>query len=174
MLSYFTAQNAPLLAPFGQAGWVIFALIISLIIAILLWIMATINRQNAFARYLEMMALRDGQIDPSAKYFRHRTIPVQDLNLPEKSLHEDKIFEGCVFGGPGALLIVSGKLIGCSFAEIGSVIVLPRTANITGIPALQDCTIKDCSFYRITLLVSQEVGYALKTIGADTVGSIDK
>jgi hypothetical protein len=170
VMSYISAKDAPLLEPLGQAGWIVFAVTISVVIALLLWLIAAANRQNANARYLEMMALRDGQIDPSGKHFNNRTIPVHDLNLPSESLHEDKLFEGCVFGGPGAMVIMGGKARGNSFTEVGTLIALPDGAVISGLPVLKDCTIKDSKFHRVTVLCDKGTAQAFQNNGLPVVG----
>jgi hypothetical protein len=173
IMSYLFAEDAPLLAPLGAVGWVASGVLVSLLVAIVLWIFALTNKANADARYLEMMALRDGQIDPSQKHFSNRTIPVHDLNLPSLSLHEDKLFEDCVFGGPGALMILGGKIDHNEFTELGTVIALAEDVSITGIPALKECTIKRSKFHRVTLLCDQKTGRALELEGAKVSGLQD-
>lgn len=169
-LAFITAKDAPLLEPFGALGWVAAGVIVACIVAVVLLIMSMTNAQSAKARYFELMSLREGQFNPGSTHFMGRVIPINDLHMPEVSLHEDKLIENCTFAGPGGVAILGGKIEGCDFNMCGTMVVIPAGASITGIPVLRDCTIKGSKFVRVTLFCDEATGQAFKAGGAQVVG----
>lgn len=172
ILTYFTAEEAPLLEALGPAGWIVFSIAVSLLIAIVLWIMSAVNKQNAQTRYLDLMSLRDGQLNPVATSFEDRIIHPVDLQLPTRSMHKSKRFERCIFAGPGAIFIIGGRVENCSFSDNGDMIAV-EPCTITGIPVLEDCIFINCEFVRTTVLCNQGSGRSFQKVGAKVVGLID-
>jgi len=109
-------------------------------------------------------------VNPLAESFTDQVIYLPDLYLPRKQLHSNKQFKRCKIVGPGAIAMLGGAYISTGFLEIGSPIVLPDNTLLTGVLVLENCTVENCEFVGITLLVNKAAGEAFKKMGAPVVG----
>jgi len=66
--------------------------------------------------------------------------------------------------------MLGGTYIRTGFLEAGSIIVLPDNTMLTGVLVLENCTVEECEFIGITLLVNKVAGEAFKKMGASVVG----
>lgn len=94
-------------------------------------------------------------VNPLEESFKDLVIPVESLRLPHLQLQENKHFKRCKFVGPGTLGLMGSNLKNSGFIECGDIIPVPNGAYLTGLVALKDCTIEDCEFIRVTLLLNE-------------------
>ena len=116
-------------------------------------------------KYREGMNLRSSVINPLNTSFEDLIIPIEDLRLPGKMLHERKTFKRCIFKGPGALVIRGGNLLRNKFYAHGDIIAISDNVVISGIVFLNDSLIEDCKFYQITILTDKHTASVMKSNG---------
>lgn len=109
-------------------------------------------------------------INPLAESFVDEIIYLPDLYLPRRQVHSHKQFKRCKLVGPGAVALLGGNYVSTQFIEAGSAIVLPDNTMLTGVLVLENCTVENCEFIGVTLLVSKQAGTAFKAMGAQVVG----
>jgi len=66
--------------------------------------------------------------------------------------------------------MLGGSYIRTGFLEAGSPIVLPENTLLSGVLVLDNCTVEDCEFIGITLLINKAAGEEFKKMGAPVVG----
>jgi len=66
--------------------------------------------------------------------------------------------------------MLGGAYLHTGFIEAGSPIVLPENTMLTGVLVLENCTVENCEFIGITLLLNKQAGEAFKAMGAPVVG----
>ena len=94
-------------------------------------------------------------VNPLNESFKDMVIPVEALRLPQRQIQERKHFKRCKFIGPATVSFISSSLNNVGFIECGDIIPVPNGAFLTGVLALKDCTIEDCEFIKVTLLLSE-------------------
>jgi hypothetical protein len=168
-LTGWLAKNAPIIAKFGPLAWIGAGLFAGLFVAVILAIMKWSTRQERYGEYLIAMAQKSSSIDPMSEAFDKKVIKIPDLAIPGKMLHDQKHFKGCFFIGPGAIAIIGGQLTHSKFDECGDVIALSEP-TIYGVSVLQNCTITNCHFIRVTILADQITAQAMKQGGFPVTG----
>jgi len=155
MTSYLATKNDLILS----MGWIAVigvglavALILALILALLQWA----NQQYQLAELQKMQSQKPSQINPLATSFEDKIIRVEDLYLPGFMVHDKKNFNRCKFVGPGSLALIGGQVQNVGFLDSGNVVPVASNIAINGVPFLQNCTITNCEFYRITILSNPE------------------
>lgn len=107
------------------------------------------NEDEALGRTRELI------VNPLEESFKDLIIPVEALRLPLKQLQENKHFKRCKFIGPGVMTLMSSSLRNTDFTDCGDIIPVPDGAFVTGVVALKNCTVEDCEFIRVTLLLHE-------------------
>lgn len=164
------AKGTALFGAAGPLGWVAVGLTTSLLIALIFFLIKLGNRQSAEAAYMQVLAQPKSNINPLSESFSDQVIYLPDLYLPRRQVHSNKQFKRCKLVGPGAVAMLGGTYIATSFNEAGSPIVLPLNTVLTGVLVLENCTVENCEFIGITLLVNQVAGKAFQKMGAPVVG----
>lgn len=94
-------------------------------------------------------------VNPLEESFKDLVIPVEALRLPRRQIQENKHFKRCKFIGPATIAFMGTNLRDTGFVECGDIIPVPNGAFITGVLVLKNCTIEDCEFIKVTLLLSE-------------------
>jgi hypothetical protein len=95
-------------------------------------------------------------VNPLEESFKDLIIPVEALRLPRQQLQENKHFKRCKFVGPGTLALMGSNFRNTGFVECGDILPVPNGSFLTGVVALKNCTIEDCEFIRVTLLLNEK------------------
>lgn len=164
------ARGTELFQAVGPVGWFAIGLISAILISIIFLLVNIGRRQSAEAAYMQGLSQPRGTINPLAENFTDQVIYLPDLYLPRRQVHSNKQFKRCKLVGPGAIAMLGGTYIRTGFLESGSPIVLPDNTFLTGVLILENCTVEDCEFIGITLLVNKQAGEAFKQMGAPVVG----
>jgi hypothetical protein len=164
------AKGTELFGSAGVLGWFSVGLVISLLISLIFFLVQLGNRQSAEANYLQLLSQPHNKINPLSESFSDQIIYIPDLYLPRRQVHSNKQFKRCKLVGPGVIAMIGGTYIRTGFNEAGSPIVLPENTMLTGVLVLENCTVEDCEFIGITLLVNPQAGEAFKKMGAPVVG----
>lgn len=164
------AKGSAYFSQFGLLGWIGVGLFSALLMALILFLVKLSNRQSAEAEYIRSMANQSTSVNPLLDSFTDQIIRIEDLHLPIKQLHENKHFKRCKFVGPGAIAILGGNYISSNFYESGDIVALPDECALVGIVVLQNCTVENCEFYKITLFTSKPIAQQMKKMGWPVAG----
>lgn len=165
------AKGTKLFAAVGHLGLFAVGLLCSALIVLILFFIKLGNKQSAEAEYLRSLTQRKCRINPLADSFTDQIIYLPDLYLPRMQLHSNKQFKRCKLVGPGAVALMGGNFIHTHFQEAGSVIAIPPNTILTGILVLANCTVEDCEFIGITLLIDKQSAQVFEQLGATIVGA---
>jgi hypothetical protein len=164
------AKGSEFFNSFGLLGWIFIGLCVSLLITLIFYFIKLANKNSAEAAYIQRISVTKSNINPLSDSFIDQIIKISDLYLPLKQAHSHKQFKRCKIVGPGAVAILGGTYIKNGFIEIGSLIVIPNTATLTGVLVLENCTVENCEFIGVTLIVDKQAGEVFKELGAQVVG----
>lgn len=95
-------------------------------------------------------------VNPLEESFKDLIIPVESLRLPLTQLQENKHFRRCKFVGPGTIAFLGSTFRNTGFLDCGDILPVPEGTYLTGVVALKNCTVEDCEFIRVTLLLSEK------------------
>lgn len=151
------AAGSELFKNAGPLAWLAVAITAALVFAMVLYLVAAASSARASAMLTTALSSRPSSINPLLRNFEDLVIPIEALRLPGMSVHDHKSFRRCKFVGPGALALLGGTFVRSNFNNIGHLIPLPEEIFLTGITALRGCTVEDCDFYSVTLLVPKEM-----------------
>lgn len=151
----FFASDAPFFKELGIIAWVAVGLICSISIALIFYLIKSAQNQSANAEYTRTVSQPKNRVNPLMESFKDQIIPIEELRVPGTFLHKNKHFKRCVFVGPGALALLGGTFIETKFIETGDIIPMPDNTRLTGIIGLENCTVENCEFHRITIMVNQ-------------------
>ncbi len=164
------ARGTELFVAAGPLAWFGIGVLCSVLIALVFFLVKLGNKQSSEADYLRALSQRKSQINPLSESFTDQIIHLPDLYLPRRQVHSNKQFKRCKLVGPGAVALLGGAYIRTAFLEAGSPIVLQENTMLTGILVLDNCTVEECEFIGITLLINKQAGEAFKKMGAHVVG----
>lgn len=164
------AKGTKLFEGLGPLGWIGIGLIAGLLIAAIFMLVNMGRRQAAEASYMQSLSQVRSKVNPLAESFSDQVIYLPDLYLPRRQVHSNKQFKRCKLVGPGAIAMLGGSYLHTGFLEAGSPIVLPEHTMLTGVLVLENCTVENCEFIGITLLLNKQAGEAFKAMGAPVVG----
>lgn len=154
-LTALIAKTDPFLEDLGPIYWISVGLVTALVISLILFLVKWSQLKNSESILNNTMAIPRSTINPLAHNFSDAIIPVEDLRLPTRQLHENKHFKRCKFVGPAALAIQGGTYVNSKFNECGDVIALPNNTLLSGIIVLRNCAVEDCEFIRTTIFADQ-------------------
>lgn len=149
------ARADPFFKSLGPIYWLAVAATTAVVTAIVLYFVKAANHKQSLADLNASLATPRNTINPLAHTFTDVIIPVEDLRLPTQQLHQNKLFKRCKFVGPATIAILGGTYAHSSFNDCGDIIALPEGVNLTGAIVLQNCTVEECEFIRVTLLMDQ-------------------
>lgn len=155
-VSGFLASDSPFFKEFGMLAWVSIGFLCAILIALIFYLIKSAENQSAQAEYTRIVSQPKSHVNPLQESFKDLVIPVEELRVPGVQVHENKHFKRCSFVGPAALALMGGNFIRTRFSETGDIIPLPNNTLLTGIIVLKNCTVEDCSFYRTTLMISED------------------
>ena len=164
------ARGSELFLSAGPLAWAAVGLLSALLLALVFLLVKLGYKQTAEAEYLRSLSVPKSQVNPMAESFTDIVIHLPDLYLPRRQLHSHKQFKRCKLVGPGAIAMLGGTYVRTDFVESGDLIVLPENTMLTGVLVLENCTVEDCEFIGITLLMNKPAGEAFKAMGAPVVG----
>ena len=164
------AKGTELFRDAGILAWLSIGLLTALVIALIFFLLKMGAQQSAEANYLQQISIPKNSINPLFDSFTDQVIHIPDLYLPRRQVHSNKQFKRCKLVGPGAIAMLGGTYINTRFLEAGSPIVLPNNTMLTGVLVLENCTVEDCEFIGVTLLVNEQAGKAFQIMGAPVVG----
>jgi len=164
------AEGSELFAAAGPLAWWSIGLVSALLVASIFFLVKLGRKQTAEAEYLRSLSLRKSAINPLSESFTDQIIYLPDLYLPRRQVHSNKQFKRCKLVGPGAIAMLGGTYIHTGFIEAGTPIVLPEHTLLSGVLVLENCTVEDCEFIGITLLINRQAGEAFRAMGAQVVG----
>jgi hypothetical protein len=150
------AADAPFFKDFGKLGWVVVGLICATIVTLIFYLIKSAESKPAHAEYTRSVSQPKNHINPLQDSFKDQIIPIEELRVPGVQVHENKHFKGCSFVGPAAIALMGGNFVNTNFNETGDLIPLPENTFLTGIIVLKNCTVENCTFYRTTLMVSEQ------------------
>lgn len=167
------AKVDPVLKELGPIYWIAIGIFTSFTVSVILNLIKSANLKQAEADLHRVMATPRSSINPLSNSFQDSIIPVEDLRLPTKQLHENKHFKRCKFVGPSAIAIMGGIYNGGGFDGCGDIIALPKESLLTGIVVLKNCTVEECEFIKTTIFVDQNTARAFSKVpGANIKGII--
>lgn len=164
------AQGTELFEAAGPLAWFAIGLCVAIALAFIFVLVKLGYRQSAEASYMQALSKPRNTVNPLSGSFTDQVINLPDLYLPRLQLHSNKQFKRCKLVGPGAIAMMGGSYIRTVFVEAGSPIVLPEKTLLTGVLVLENCTVEDCEFIGITILVNKAAGEQFKKMGAPVVG----
>lgn len=165
------AKASELFNSLGPLAWLAVGLLSAGSFSVILLLIKTASLRDAEAEYTRAMAALEARsVNPLLASYADTVIPLEDLRLPGQLLHERKQFKRCKFVGPGAVVLMGGTFVRSGFHDCGDVIPLPINATVTGIVVLQDCTVEECEFFRVTLLAPSDSMAAFKLMGGRIAG----
>jgi hypothetical protein len=164
------ARGSELFRAAGPLSWFVIGIIGAVLVALIAFLVNLARRQSAEAAYLQVMSQPRGRVNPLSESFVDQVIYLPDLYLPRRQVHSNKQFKRCKLVGPGAIAMLGGTYIRTNFVEAGSPIVLPDNTILSGVLVLENCTVEDCEFVGITLLINRIAGDEFKKMGAPVVG----
>jgi len=164
------ARGTELFKAAGPLAWLVIGLCSAATIAVIFFLVKLGYRQSAEAAYLQALAQPRSKVNPLSESFTDQIIYLPDLYLPRRQVHSNKQFKRCKLVGPGAIAMLGGSYIRTGFLEAGSPIVLPENTLLSGVLVLDNCTVEDCEFIGITLLINKAAGEEFKKMGAPVVG----
>ncbi len=147
-------------ALFGQAGWLAWfgiSILAALAFSLIVYLVAAATEARASAAFSTALAGRPSSVNPLQKSFEDLIIPIESLKQPGTPVHEYKSFRRCKFVGPGALALLGGTFVRSGFNNSGHILTLPDQVFITGITVLKECTVEDCEFFSVTILVPKNI-----------------
>lgn len=156
------AAGTELFRRLGPLSWFGVAVLAALILAAALYLVAAASSARASAALATALSSRPSMVNPLLKSFEDLIIPVESLRLPGTPVHEYKSFRRCKFVGPGALALLGGTFVRSGFNNAGHVLLLPDQVFLTGITVLKGCTVEDCEFISVTLLVPKQVAVEME------------
>jgi len=168
-ISALVAKTDPLFKELGAIYWITVGAIISLIATFIFYLIKSAYLKQTIADYHRTMATPKNTINPLAESFRDLIIPVEDLRLPTVQLHVNKHFKRCKFVGPGTLAILGGSYFNSNFNDCGDIVALPLDTSSTGIIGLQNCTVEECEFIKVSIFVDQGTGKGFSSVGGATI-----
>ena len=151
------AAGSDLFRNAGPLAWLAVSIVAALVFAVVLYLVAAAASARASATLTTALASRPSSVNPLLSNFEDLVIPIEALRLPGISVHVHKSFRRCKFVGPGALALLGGTFVRSNFNNPGHLIPLPEEIFLTGITALRGCTVEDCEFYSVTLLVPKQM-----------------
>lgn len=165
------AKADPLLKELGWIYWYFVGLLASLIL-VWIWVgFKSAASKQASADYFSLLSAPKSLVNPLQEVFSDIVIPVEDLKLPIKQLHSKKHFRRCIITGPGSVAIQGGSYVGIGFYDCGDIVALPNHTYMTGMLVLQNCTLENCQFVRVSVFADQISAKGLADIqGAKVVG----
>jgi hypothetical protein len=146
----------------GSLAWFEIGLASALVTSLILYFVRKAQAAGSQAALTAAWALKPSQINPLATSFEDQIVPIAALHLPGKQQHQHKHFRRRKFIGPGAIALIGGNWVRCTYIEAGSVISLPDGTWLSGITVLDHCTAEDCQFYGITLMIPEASVAALR------------
>lgn len=147
------AAGTELFQQLGPLAWFAVAVVAALLFTLILYLFTMSVRARAEANLATALSAKPSPINPLNRSFEDLIIPIEALRLPGASLHERKHFRRCKFVGPGALAFLGCHFVKIGFHDAGHILTIPDGTLITGICALKECTIEECEFFAVTLLV---------------------
>jgi len=157
------AAGSELFRETGWLAWFAIGVAAALSFATILYLVSAASRARAEAALSTAMASRPSSVNPLAKSFEDLVIPIESLKLPGQPVHEYKSFRRCKFVGPGALALLGGTFVRSEFNNSGHILTLPDNTFITGITVLKECTVENCEFITVTILVPKNVAEEFKS-----------
>lgn len=167
------AKASDQLTELGSFVWLLVAISSGLIFSLMVFLInlskqknAEANKLNLEANYFAVLSTPRSTINPLAEVFTDQIIYLPDLYLPRQQIHKNKVFKRCKLIGPGAIALAGGTYINSSFAETGSIILLPENAHFTGVLLLENCTVDECEIIGITILTNHTAAMEFEKMGA--------
>jgi hypothetical protein len=147
------AASSQLFHAWGALAWFAVGIIAAVAISLIVFLVRAAQRAAAEAALATAMATKPSSVNPLLTSFSDQVIPMAALHIPGRQVHQHKQFRRCKFVGPGALALLGGTFVNSSFKEAGHVLTIPENTVITGITVFENCTVEDCEFFQITLLI---------------------
>jgi hypothetical protein len=153
-ITAWAARAAKLFSEYGPLSWVVagfaglfFVMICALLLAVArrLWV-----RSNYDARMLPKGPL----VDPMHRTFEGKRIFLNEFMLPSHPLIEGKTFVDCEIIGPANLYLHFGNRVDESQFPRCDAVLLGAGKEFNNGVILRNCTLRRCSFQRITWFVS--------------------
>lgn len=166
----FLASSSEFLKPLGPIVWVSIALLSGLVLTWIFYLVKAVQLKDAEAGFVRAVSIQDRSTNPLLDSYKDQLIKIEDLRLPGKQLHKNKLFKRCKFVGPGAVAILGGTYHDDGFIECGDMVVLPKDVLLTGIIVLDNCTVESCEFHRITVFMNEQMAKEMQKMGAQIAG----
>ncbi|MGO9116309.1 MAG: hypothetical protein ACLQPD_01730 [Desulfomonilaceae bacterium] len=155
------ASTTVLFRALGPLAWLGVGLACSLLISLIIYLFRAAQLAAAQAALATAFASRPSYVNPLLTSFAELIIPMATLHLPREQLHQRKQFRRCKFVGPGALTLLGGTIVRCSFKESGHVLTVPDHTMLTGVTVFEGCTIEDCEFIAVTIIIPRSMASQL-------------
>ena len=173
-MSAWLSQESPIFDSIGTPLAVIIVFFVSAIIISGLLLLIRISGMYAKQQqYYDKLALADHRINPLDDAFVNKVIPLEDLRLPGKMVLKNKLFKNCKFVGPGALVIIGTKMQSCTFSGCGNAIFVDGSETVTGLVALDGCSLEGCELIRTTPIFHQQEKEGLAKLDLGLVAKDD-
>ena len=147
------AASSQMFRAWGPLAWFGIAIIAALSISLIIFLVRASQRAGAEAAHATAMASKPSTVNPLLTSFADQVIPMESLHLPGRQVHQHKQFRKCKFVGPGALALLGGTFVNSSFNESGHILTIPDNTMLTGITVFENCTVEDCEFFRVTIMI---------------------
>lgn len=107
------------------------------------------------ARYDRGLYERSGFVDPMAKTFENKRIFLTEFCLPSDSYIAGKAFTNCELIGPANIFLRVGNFVADQKLPLCDTVIIVDKTPFNAV-IFDNCSFRDCSFKRITILLSSE------------------
>jgi hypothetical protein len=153
-LSAWAVKTATMFSEYAPASWIGAGFIGVLIVSTSVRLLASARRSWIRSKYDNAMMARGGLVDPLANTFERKRIYLNEFVLPSHPRIEGKTFIGCEIVGPSNVMFVEGNNAFENKYPICDAIPLREGEIPYNAIFLTNCTFRQCSFQRVTFLIS--------------------
>lgn len=173
----YLASVSSWLNSYGSVAWGAVGIVSFLIIALVIWILASARERWAQAEYYQEIAKPSEDVNPLDSNFEHKRFSVQTFFSHFYILNKGKFFKECDIVGPGAIaLIADCKLYEPELFHCDFVVRKPSQNKSFTAAGFERTTFERCRFFNVTLLIDQDLASKLNVIGdaANFIGAYPK
>jgi hypothetical protein len=149
----WAVKAAHILEPYSPLSWVGAAFVGAFLAAVIYRVGVGAYRQQIRSRYDAKLLAQGGAIDPLAKTFEDKRIFLNEFILPSHPLIDGKTFINCQIIGPANILLATANTVNEHKLPVCDAILLDPDARPVNGFGFTNCTFRQCSFQRITLLI---------------------
>ena len=155
-------RAAGLFSDYSPFSWVVAGFAGLLLAAVSVALFSVVYKKVRQGQFFAALSQTPNNFNPKLHNYSDNVFRIQDM-MPNPMAHtlEGRTFHNCDFIGPGVVLFAGNIHIhrqtpGPMFFDCGDVIFPPVGTNLTSALVLNNCTLRDCRFYRVGIITSAE------------------